>query len=437
MKPIRIALYGNFGAGNLGNEVTLQTAIEQIRRRWPSSRLTCLCTDPGDVRSRHGIAAFPSVSRDPGWSWAALESTAESTPQSPPARVVRRSGLLGALARLGRILLRRIPLELLHWARSFWVVSRTDLLVVPGTGIVTDSCGPWVWPYELFKFSVLAAVCGARIVFLSVGAGPVQRPLSRWFILRSLGLARYRSYRDEDSRQYLERMGFDVSTDSVCPDLVFGLTGPPIDLRPELPHPRTRVIGVGLKDYSVPQEGTEDASYRRYLDLMASFVRWLLEHGYTVRLLIGDAQYDTRVREELLALLTRTGVATDGARVISQPVATVEELLRQIEETDAVVSPRYHNLVLALLLDKPVLALSDLAKVDALLSEFGLPQYRMGLDAAQPDALISRFTQLQGEAERLETYIRQQVARYREAVNAQYETLFPQAGAVAAQLAHR
>jgi polysaccharide pyruvyl transferase WcaK-like protein len=433
MKPIRIALYGNFGAGNLGNECSLQTAIEQILRRWPDAQMLCLCTEPRDVEARHHVAAFCSSAQDLGWSWAAPDSSAESL--SP--KVVGGRGLIGSVARLGRIVFRRIPLELMHWVRSLWILTRTDLLIVPGTGIVTDSCGPRGWPYELFKFSALGALCGVDIVFLSVGVGPIRHPLSRWFIMRSLAFARYRSYRDEDSRQYLKRIGFDVSADSVCPDLVFGLSAHVVNTQRELPRPRTRIIGVGLKDYSMPKEGTDADGYRSYLDLMATFVFWLLDHGYIVRLLIGDAQYDTPVRQDLLGLLTRAGVPADGLRVVSQPVTTVNELLRQIDETDAVISPRYHNLVLGLMLNKPVLALSCLAKVDALLNEIGLPQYRIALDGAEPDTLTSRFTQLQSEAERLESYISQRVARYRDAVNAQYEALFPQAGAVSAELAHR
>ena len=51
MKSPRICFYGNFGAGNLGNEATLQAIIEQILRRWPDAQLLCFCTNPEDVRS--------------------------------------------------------------------------------------------------------------------------------------------------------------------------------------------------------------------------------------------------------------------------------------------------------------------------------------------------------------------------------------------------
>src|SRR6516164_11809336 len=64
MKPARISFYGNFGAGNLGNECTLQAVIEQILRRWPDAQLLCFCTNPKDVLARHKIAALPAQAVD-------------------------------------------------------------------------------------------------------------------------------------------------------------------------------------------------------------------------------------------------------------------------------------------------------------------------------------------------------------------------------------
>src|SRR5262249_30055500 len=102
MKPAKISLYGNFGAGNLGNECTLQAVIEQILRRQPDAQLLCFCTNPQDVQTRHNIAAFPSDAVD----------------RVAPTRS-------GPLARLFRIAFQRIPLELVHWVRCLRAVSRT------------------------------------------------------------------------------------------------------------------------------------------------------------------------------------------------------------------------------------------------------------------------------------------------------------------------
>ncbi len=420
-KPFRIAFYGNFGAGNLGNECSLQTAIEHVLKRWPDAQLHCLCTEPRDVEARHHVAAFRSVAQNSGWSSAARDSSGETA----ASRRRPRSTLVRVLMRIARVLFHRIPLELVHWARSLQIVARMDMLIVPGTGIVTDGpCGSLGWPYDLFKFSLLAAFFRVRIVFLSVGVGPIRHTLGRWFIVRSLGLARFRSYRDEDSKQYLKRVGFNVDGDPVFPDLVFGLSVHTITADPMQRRTGARIVGLGLKDYSLAADTAGTNSYRDYLEIMTQFVSWLLEHGYIVRLLIGDVQYDTRVREDLVAMLARIGVTPDDSRILAEPVFAVEDLLRQIGETEAVVSPRFHNLVLGLLWNRPVLALSDLSKVDALLNDLGLPEYRLPLDNVRPETLIERFVQMQNGAENLRRDIGEKVARYREAVDAQYELAF-------------
>jgi polysaccharide pyruvyl transferase WcaK-like protein len=167
MRPSKIVFYGNFGAGNLGNEVTLQTAIEQTLSRLPGAELLCVCTNPEDVRTRHGIGAAPSMSRDSGWSWSDLEALrvgAKDSGAPPPGGLASRRDFSAKLARLGRLMFRRAPRELAHWYAMLRLMMRSDVLLVPGTGIVTDgSCGSFGWPYDMFKLSVLARLCGKRV----------------------------------------------------------------------------------------------------------------------------------------------------------------------------------------------------------------------------------------------------------------------------------
>ena len=43
---MNIAILGNFGKGNLGNEATLQAILHHLRRRLPSAKASCICTGP-------------------------------------------------------------------------------------------------------------------------------------------------------------------------------------------------------------------------------------------------------------------------------------------------------------------------------------------------------------------------------------------------------
>jgi len=400
-KPKTIGFYGNFGAGNLGNECTLQAVIEQTRRRWPDAQLLCFCTNPQDVQMHHNIAAVPS----------------EAVYRGPASGLSRP----GRLARLFRIAFRRVPLELAHWIKTLRVVRRTDMLIVAGTGIVADYLsGPLGWPFDIFKLSTLATLCRVRLVFLSVGVGPIQHPLSRWLLKTSLALAHHRSYRDEASRQYLEKIGFNTDRDIVCPDVAFGLSQNNLVLGARAGE--RPVIGLGLKDYGATGPLGSRAS-QDYLDTMAVFVSWLHERGYGVRLIIGDMQYDTSVIREFVNLLKNRNILTEGPWLIAEPAQSVEELLRQLGETDAVISARYHNLVMALIQNKPVIALSDHAKLDSLATDFGLARYLVPLRELRPETLIGIFSQLENDLDRLRPHIKAELQKYRQALDALYAAL--------------
>jgi polysaccharide pyruvyl transferase WcaK-like protein len=409
-KSPRIAFYGNFGAGNLGNEATLQAIIERIGRRWPDGRLLCFCADPEDVRTRHRIAALRVQ---------AVDRTAGET--------LGVSARRGSLTRIFRIAFKRIPLELIHWIKCLSVLGRTDMLIVAGTGIVCDyTTGPLGYPYDIFKLSTLAALCRVKLAFLSVGVGPIYHPLSRLLLKWSLALASHRSYRDEASKQYLEEIGFRTKRDSVYPDAVFGLSkgalasgGSGAGQRP--------IVGLGIKDYG----STEPEAFRAYLDTMAGFVSWLQGQGYGVRLMIGDIQYDTAVIEEFVGVLKSRGIPTAPPLLIVEPTPTVEELLRQISETEAVISARYHNLVLALIQTKPVIALSDHGKLNSVVTEFGLGQYLLPLRNLTSDSLIDRFKHLETDVERLRPRLKANLEAYRRALDGLYTTFLGEPNATA------
>jgi polysaccharide pyruvyl transferase WcaK-like protein len=300
------------------------------------------------------------------------------------------------------------------------------MLVVAGTGIVCDYLtGPAGYPYQIFKLSTLAALCRVKLAFLSVGVGPIHHPLSRWLIKRSLAFAYHRSYRDDTSKQYVEDIGFSVRRDLVCPDVVFGLSNGVI-ASGGVPGQRP-VIGLGIKDYG----SAKPEASRKYLDAMADFVAWLQERGYAVRLLIGDIEYDSTVIEAFVGVLKSRNIPSAPPLLFAEPALTVEELLRQVSETEAVISARYHNLVLALIQNKPVIALSDHAKLNSVVTDFGLEQYLLPLGNLTAQVLIDRFEQLENDSERLKPQLKAKLVQYRQALDALYATLLVEQDAAA------
>src|SRR5262249_45569894 len=169
-----------------------------------------------------------------------------------------------------------VTAELVFLARSLSVLRRVDVLIVSGSGQLLDSWGgTWEYPYTILKWAVLARLCGTRCCFLNVGAGPLQRPLSRRFIRYALRLAHYVAFRDEPSRALARDAGYSGSA-SVMPDSVYSFDRLPVRTRDEVPGERP-VVGLAPMAYCDPRRYylQDSAAYQLLLDKLASFGVWL------------------------------------------------------------------------------------------------------------------------------------------------------------------
>jgi polysaccharide pyruvyl transferase WcaK-like protein len=300
------------------------------------------------------------------------------------------------------------------------------MLIMTGTGMLGDfGIGPFELHYEILKWSIMAKLRRSKVLFVSVGAGPLGHPISRWLVKFALSLADYRSYRDMFSRRYLARIGFDTSRDRVYPDLAFSFLRAEIPLAPRQPGPR-RIIGLGLMDYygngSSPEQGQH--IYQDYVQTVTEFAGWLLARGYSVRLLIGDLTYDKRVCGDVFRILEETGVTFETGRMIREPVASVQDLWAQLADTDVVVATRFHNILLALMLDKPVLALSYHDKIRSLMASVGLSEYCQDIATLDGTRLRKQFNALEENAELLRFSLHQKNEECRRALDEQYRYMF-------------
>ena len=263
-----IFFFGHFGSANFGNEITFQAALYHFRRRWPEARFACVCTNPGALAATQKIDSVP-ISRDFGGS---------SKPRTGFVRLLRKI-FIG------------MPREMLRWGEAFKALRGADTLIVPGTGLLTDAYGLQGWgPYSLFKWSLIARVRCCKLLFISVGAGPLYSALGRGLVKSALSMADFRSYRDDTSINYLKKCGFPTNGDRIYPDLVFSL---PESAMPNIENrgKRRRVVGLGLMWYAGKYSTAEpnDAIYRQYLETLVAFSKWLLEHDYDIRLLLGES----------------------------------------------------------------------------------------------------------------------------------------------------
>ena len=212
----------------------------------PDANLTCICPAPDKVREDYRVLAVldrPSSTDFDGFV---------------------------------RILMRR--LHLLSWIYTIRQVRKLDLLIVPGTGILDDYLtGPWGIPYVLFRWCLSAKLSGTEVWFVSIGAGPIHHPLSRWLMKRAATVAQYRSYRDGVSREFMMSVGFDARTDPVYPDLAFKLPAPKF-LTPRRADGEALAVALGVMSYGGWRHDHDHGMdiFAGYLQKVTRFLNWLL-----------------------------------------------------------------------------------------------------------------------------------------------------------------
>jgi polysaccharide pyruvyl transferase WcaK-like protein len=391
-RPKKIAFLGVFGSGNFGNDASLAAALQFVRRARPDAELACITPEPDATQAAFGLAGIPISWPGLGARWFQL---------------------------LNRALL-KFPSRIINFARAIRQIRRFDLMLVPGTGIFDDfGEGPWGMPFGIFRWCLAARLAGTKIALVSVGAGPIHHPISRWFMTSAMRMAAYRSYRDTYSRDYLKGIGFDSSADPVRPDLAFGL---------ETPRPRAEsirpAIALGIMTYygweNDPQAGA--AVLDRYLAKIERFILARLAEGYDIRLLVGDVN-DKTALHALMARLAAARPGIVGERVSAPPIGSLDDVMGIISRCDMVVATRFHNVVGALALGKPVISIGYAQKNDMLLQGMGLGDFCQHIERLDPDLLERQFSQLASGREDYARGVREGVALLRGELKAQEAVL--------------
>jgi polysaccharide pyruvyl transferase WcaK-like protein len=91
---------------------------------------------------------------------------------------------------------------------------------------------------------------------------------------------------------------------------------------------------------------------------------------------------------------------------------------------DYVVTCRFHGVIFAHLLNKPVLALSHHHKVAALMQDIGLSEYCVDIRNFDLDLLTAKFKSLVSNSDRVKRLLAETQVCYKQALRVQFDGLF-------------
>ena len=432
----KIGVLGPFSFGNLGNAALQQTLTEYLNKLFPDAEFYGCYIDASEPVKAHQIFPFPlnrhvPWPRNPGPVPSKRAKMDEYPKELRAIRGwVKRTPLLSRAWRGARTAwskLKEVREELAFCYEAYRFATEFRLLVV-GLGGVFDEVwgGKWGDLYSYFRWAILARLARTPLVCLSVGVEEINTRLAKFFCRTTLSLAAYRSFRDLESKQKAEAIGV-RGEKHVFPDLAFaledGVCGRTTDDRRE-----RRTVGVSPMAYCDPRFWPirDFPLYQDYLKKLSSFVSWLLRRGYEVVLFPTQVSMDKIAIAELKALVLEELPPKLHTRLSDAKLHTVEECLVLLARLGTVVTSRLHGIILASLVNTPVLAISPASKIDRLMEDMELTEYLLNIQRIELSLLINRFQSLEANHEIARSTMQRTVAKYRLAIETQFDLVFGQ-----------
>ena len=411
----RVGLFGLICAGNIGNDGSMEAVLNYLKTDHPDAIIDAMCPGPKLVRKGYGIPGTPMI-------WY--------------QRYEKKASGMTALA------LKALGKGIDAFRTASWV-RRHDVVIVPGAGVLEASLPlrPWGMPYAMFLLCASGRLFGTKVALVDVGAGVINKRLTRWLSNSAARLAFYRSYRDEGAREAMRQRGLDTTRDHVYPDLAFAVPAPSGHLDEPGDAP---IVGVGVMEHRGSNDDRRHADdiYASYVVGMKRFVLWLVDSGRRVRLLVGDTfGCDDIVVQEILAELRASRPDLEPSWVVAEPVSSFEDLMQAMLPVDSVVAIRYHNVLCALKLSKPTISISYSSKHDILMADMGLPGFCHPANSLDVDRLIEQFTELLSRSAELRKTLAEHNAANVQLLNHQFAelstVLFPAAEAAPGVAEHK
>jgi polysaccharide pyruvyl transferase WcaK-like protein len=436
--PKKIGIFGHVGTQNLGDEIIIAAVLQNIRRRYPEAQIRAFTFNPDDTHARHGILAFPIRRRKPSHANVPLTQS-EAGPAAPLAPVPNppHGGLRAILKKIpflfaslkalqnGLSAIRGLLEELAFLAQSRKNLKGTDLLIIAGSGQLTDaSGGAWAYPYTFFKWFLLSRLVGTKLAFVSIGTGWIDSSLSKFFLRTALRGADYRSFREESAVQRVIALGV-TGENPIVPDLAYSLQMPSADAVPASAASR-KVVGINPIPFFHPVlwHEADQSTYKKYVDAHADFALWLVDQSYSVVFFPTQLRADPPAIGDLIDAMDRRRPGVSAQLLATPQLRTGDDLLAAMASMDFVVAARFHGVLVSHLLGKPVLGVSYHQKTADLMARMGQQDCTLKIEDCSLETLTKTFCFLESHQAAIRAEFARRVPECRAALDSQYERVF-------------
>lgn len=433
---MRIGIFGHYGNGNLGDEGIVEACIESSRRILGADEILLFSIVPEDSAARHKLDAYPirrgfAAAKAGTRLKADIVQYSSAVPEQPSQTETGASGLraflkrseeLRVAVRATRSLLSapgRLVAECRFLFQSWIALRHLNLMIIAGSNQFLDNFGgTWGFPYTLCKWSILCRLRRTKLVFLSIGAGPIDRPLSRMMVRLAIRLAQYHSYRDQGSLHLIE--GPDARLGGIVrPDLACNLGFPVVTI--DYTSAPTVVAINPMPVYGNYWFMQDRERYLAYVATLAELIAFLDQAGVVVKLFPTQTR-DLSAINDTVEMLKE--ISPDAARrAIIEGAETTQDVMRIIQSAHVVIPTRFHGAIFGVLAKRLVIGICYQEKAAAVLEAAGQRDYAFELDRMEASQLKEAFKRLIANREAALAAISHRSVEVRRAIEDQYRDI--------------
>ena len=110
-------------------------------------------------------------------------------------------------------------------------------------------------------------------------------------------------------------------------------------------------------------------------------------------------------------------------RLMANTARSLNDVMHQMADCDAVVATRFHNVICALLMGKPTISVGYAAKFDVLMADMGLAAFCQNVEQLDVDLLQRQLRQLLEKREEVACAIRTRTREYQDQLRRQEAVL--------------
>jgi len=360
----KFAISGWYGNNNVGDEAILTAMLQSLKEEAPESDFLVFSDDPAHTECNYEVKAFPQL----------------------PLGMKRSFSLF---------------IHLAFW-RFLWklikVIKESDIFLLGGGGLLQHD-NPGVILFWLSK-AFLARIMGKRVVVYAIGAGPIRRISSRFFIRLICSKMDFITVRDEDSQRALLCCGLRNSFIHVTADPVFTLHLDSVWTERMKEFLRKIGFTAGAKPligfvlfplWSVHKKGRKVSQNEqsKYNQIIAQTVDSVVTTLDAQVLLVADNyREDPPILKETYHL-----VREKESTFVIQKHLMPYEFMGIVSQMDVLVSMRLHPLCLATLTRTPVVGIIGHSKVANLLQLIKQENYGVSLEKLTSNQLCEKVKQ--------------------------------------------